>query len=63
MHRGGCWSLLVDGGGGRWLPFVLVVLVGARLCLLLVLVHAHGSWSPFLSVGGGWPWFHGGHCH
>ena len=26
------------------------------------LVRAHGSWSPFLDVGGGWAWFDGGRC-
>ena len=52
-------SLMVLVGVGRRL---LVVLVGARHRLLLVLVCAHGSWSLFLGVGGGWPWFDGGRC-
>ena len=51
--------LMVLVGAGRHL---LVVLVGAPHHLLLVLVHAQGLWSPFLGVGGGWPWFDGGGC-
>ena len=60
-------SCVVVGAGRRWLMVVvgagrrlLVVLMGVHLCLLLVLARAHGSWSPFLGVGGGWPWFDGG---
>ena len=53
MGHGGHWSPLVDGAG---------VLVGACCHLLLVLVHAHGSWPLFVDVGGGWPWFDGGCC-
>ena len=59
VGAGCCWVMMLVGGG----CCLLVQLVGACHHLLLVLVHAHGSWSLFMGGGGGWLWFDDGCCH
>ena len=54
---GSRWALVAVGG---WCWWALAGVAGGHSSLELL--RAHGSWSPFLGVGGGWPWFDGGHC-